>query len=135
MLEDERRRRLFDHLLMAALDGAFPLAEVDEVTMFVAENLDLDVTWTLNEFFEINFARAKGSLGFAGSAAHGAFEVALLSNRAHAFATTAGGGFQQNRIADGRGNALRFGETCNSLLRAGHDGRTGVNRHTACGRL
>jgi hypothetical protein len=40
---DDRRGRLLDDLLVAALDGALALAEVHEVAVAVAEDLDLDV--------------------------------------------------------------------------------------------
>ena len=40
---DGGRRRLLDDLLVAALDGAFPLEEVDDVAVGVAEDLHLDV--------------------------------------------------------------------------------------------
>src|SRR5207247_8606856 len=39
----ERRRRLLDQLLMAALNGALALAPVDDVAVAVGENLHLDV--------------------------------------------------------------------------------------------
>ena len=43
LLVEEGRRRLLDDLLVAALDRAFALAEVDDVAVLVAEHLDLDV--------------------------------------------------------------------------------------------
>ena len=42
-LVEERARRLLDDLLMAALDRAFALAQMDDVAVAVAEHLDLDV--------------------------------------------------------------------------------------------
>ena len=44
---DGRRRRLLDELLMAPLDRAVPLAEVNHVSVGVREDLHLDVTWIL----------------------------------------------------------------------------------------
>ena len=40
---DGRRRRLLDQLLVAALHGAVALAQVHDVAVLVAEDLDLDV--------------------------------------------------------------------------------------------
>ncbi len=40
---EQRRGRLLDDLLVAALDRAFALAEIDDVAVLVAEQLDLDV--------------------------------------------------------------------------------------------
>ena len=45
-LVDRRRRRLLDDLLVAPLDRAFALAEIDDVAVLVAEHLDLDVART-----------------------------------------------------------------------------------------
>ena len=42
-LIEQRRRRFLDDLLVAALDRAFALAEIDDVAVLVAEHLDLDV--------------------------------------------------------------------------------------------
>src|SRR3954471_17231056 len=40
---ERRRRRLFEHLLVAALDRAVALAERGDVAVLVGEELDLDV--------------------------------------------------------------------------------------------
>src|SRR3954447_2130964 len=40
---ERRRRRLFEHLLVAALDRAVTLAERRDVAVLVGEELDLDV--------------------------------------------------------------------------------------------
>src|SRR5262249_62104640 len=47
LLVDLRAGRLLDQLLMAALDRAVALAEVDHVALRVRENLDLDVARVL----------------------------------------------------------------------------------------
>ena len=43
LVVDQRRRRLLDQLLVAALDRAVALAEVDDVAVPVGQHLDLDV--------------------------------------------------------------------------------------------
>src|SRR5689334_24970533 len=40
---EKRRRRFLDHLLVPALDRAFALAEIDDISMPVAHDLDLDM--------------------------------------------------------------------------------------------
>src|SRR5262249_42791618 len=45
---DPGRRRLLDHLLVAALDRALALAQVDDCAVRVAEHLDLDVSRALD---------------------------------------------------------------------------------------
>src|SRR5262245_50620195 len=49
---EQRTGRLFDHFLIAALDRAFALAEVNDVSMLVAEHLDFDVTWINDKPFD-----------------------------------------------------------------------------------
>jgi hypothetical protein len=50
---------------MAALDAALALAEMDELSVLVAENLEFDVTRVFEEFFRVNVGRAESLLGFA----------------------------------------------------------------------
>src|SRR5438309_9030912 len=49
---DEGARRLLDDLLVTALDRAFALAEMDDVAVRVAEQLDLDMARLFDVFFE-----------------------------------------------------------------------------------
>src|SRR6185312_2673968 len=49
---EERRWRLLDDLLIAALDRAFALAEMDDVAVLVAEHLDLDMARIDDEFLD-----------------------------------------------------------------------------------
>ncbi len=51
-LVEQRRRRLLDDLLVAALDRTFALAEIDHVAMLVAEHLDFDVAGIDDEFLD-----------------------------------------------------------------------------------
>ena len=48
----QRRRRLLDDLLVAALQAALALAEVDDVAVAVGEHLDLDVPGVQHESLE-----------------------------------------------------------------------------------
>ena len=60
----ERRGGAFlPDLLMAALQRAVALAEMDRVALAVAENLDLDMARLLEIFFEIDRVVAEGRLG------------------------------------------------------------------------
>ena len=74
---DDRGRRFFDHFLMAALDGAFALAEGDDAAVNVGENLDFDVARLLEIFFEVEAGVAEGVQGFGGSVAPGGGEVGV----------------------------------------------------------
>ena len=56
----QRRRRFLDDLLVAALDGALALAEVDGVTVNVAEDLELDVARAGDQPFQVDVGVAEG---------------------------------------------------------------------------
>jgi hypothetical protein len=62
---EKGRGGLFDDLLVAALDGALALEEVDGAAVGVALDLIFDVVRALDELFEINAAVAKGVEGLA----------------------------------------------------------------------
>ena len=57
-----RRGRFLNELLVAALDAAFPFAEVNHVAVLITEHLEFDVPGTLDVFFEVYIRRAKGLL-------------------------------------------------------------------------
>src|SRR5262249_13894595 len=57
---DERARRFLDDLLIAALNGALTLAEMDDVAMLVAEHLNFDMARVDNEFFDEHALVAEG---------------------------------------------------------------------------
>ena len=60
---EQRRGRLLDDLLVAALDGAFALAQVDDVAVLVAQHLDLDVARVLDELLDEHAVVAEARLG------------------------------------------------------------------------
>ena len=61
---DGGRRRFLDQLLMAALDRAVALAEMDDRAMLVAEDLDLDVARAEKRALEKQPPVAEGAPGF-----------------------------------------------------------------------
>ena len=67
-LVEKRRRRLLDDLLVAALDRAFALAEIDDVAVLVAEHLDLDVARIGDELFDEDAVVAERGRGFRSGA-------------------------------------------------------------------
>jgi hypothetical protein len=48
---------------MAALDGAFALAEDLDISVLVGEDLELDVAGGFDEFFEVNVRAIEGRAG------------------------------------------------------------------------
>ena len=63
-LVKQGRRRLLDDLLIAALDRAFALAEVNNVAVLVAQHLDFDMTRIDDELLDEDpvIAEARGRL-------------------------------------------------------------------------
>jgi hypothetical protein len=62
-LADEGRRRLLDDLLVAALDRALPLVQVDHIAVRIAQHLDLDVARALDELLDEHPVVAKAVAG------------------------------------------------------------------------
>ena len=59
------RGRALDHLLMAALDRAVALEQMDEIAVGVAEDLHLDVARAAHQLLQIDLVLAEGGLGLA----------------------------------------------------------------------
>jgi hypothetical protein len=55
----ERRRRLLEHLLVAALDRAVAVEQVHDVALAVAEHLDLDVPRLLEVLLQVHLGIAE----------------------------------------------------------------------------
>ncbi len=72
---DEGRRALFDDLLMPPLERAFALAQVHQVPVMIARDLNLDVTRPFDHLLDVDFAVLKGALRFAGCIPDGGFQV------------------------------------------------------------
>ena len=85
---------------MAALDGAFAFAQVDDIAVFVAQDLNLDVTRAFDEFLDIDRRVAEGRLGFGGGHGEGRAHLFARANDAHAFSAAARRSFEHHRIAD-----------------------------------
>ena len=60
-----RRRRFLDHLLMPPLQRAFALEQRQQIAVAVADDLHLDVTRVLDEFFDQHAVVAERRLGLA----------------------------------------------------------------------
>ena len=59
LLGERDRRRLFEQLLVAALDRALALAEVDDRAVMIAEDLELDVARVLDVLLDVDVADAE----------------------------------------------------------------------------
>ena len=115
---EQRRRAFLDDFLIPALHGAVALAEVDEISVGIADDLELDVVGIEDEFFEVTIAIAEAGDGFVRRGLEEADEFLFLETRTHAAATTAGGGLDH----DGEADFFRLDE---GGFRVGHDAGAG----------
>jgi hypothetical protein len=125
---DRRGRRLLDDLLVAALDRALALAQVDHVAVGVAEDLDLDVTGRVEVPLDQQRAVAEGALGLAARGRERLGEGRLVANDAHALAATASRRLDQDRETDLARGVDAFLERQLRERRSGDDGDVGA-RH------
>jgi len=119
---DGGRRRLLDELLVAALDGAVALAEVDDVAVRVGEHLDLDVARVGEVALEVDGRVGEELLALARGALEGGLQLVLGERDAEALAAPAARGLDRDRVADlVLGDARGRLEVGHGLGRAGHD--------------
>ena len=116
-----RRGRLFDDLLVSSLRRAVALADADDASVAVAEDLDLDVTRPRDVFFEkgtgvLEVARTEPSHRF-----EGAIERLFVGAETKPDAAAARGALQHHRVADARRGELCFRDV-------GEDPGTGQER-------
>ena len=97
---DRRRGRFLQHLLVATLDRAISLAEVNAVADGVEEHLDLDVAATLDEPLEDQPTVTKRRRRLAPRSGQAVRQPVRLANDAHPLAATAGRRLDQDREAD-----------------------------------
>ncbi len=98
---DGRRRCLLDQLLMAALQRAVTLAEVDHVAVGVGHHLDLDVARVGQVTLQVDGGVAEELLTLASGALEGVLQLVLGQRHPEALAATAAGRLDRHRVADG----------------------------------
>src|SRR5690606_29119198 len=101
-------RRLFDELLVATLHGAVAFAEVDDVAVLVAEDLELDVARALQVLLDVDAAVTEGAERLGAGELEAAGEVVGVLGDAHALAAAAGGGLDDDREAHLHGDLERL---------------------------
>ncbi len=120
---DRGRRRLFEQLLMAALDGALALAQDLDVAVLVAQDLEFDVPRRGHELFEVHVGRAESGAGLLLRLRKQRRQILRPVDHAHAAPAAARGGLEDDRIADPGSHLERlFGALKDPC-------RTGQNRH------
>ena len=85
-----RRARLLDDLLVAALDRAVALADVDAVAVAIDDDLDLDVAVVLEPLFEVQRVVVERRHGLRSADRHGLLQLPWRAHHAHALAAATG---------------------------------------------
>src|SRR5437867_5663028 len=132
---EQRRRRLLQELLVAPLDGAVALAEVDSDAVPVAEHLHLDVASVLDELLAVDLRRIEGGAGFGLARVKRLDDFGPLPDDPHAAPATAGGGLEHDRIPDPVRGRERVGRILQRPLAARHDRHARLHRDLARLRL
>src|ERR1700720_430868 len=107
-LVDEGRRSFFDYFLMAELDGAFAFAEMDEVSVLVAQYLNFDVARIGDKFFDEDPAFTQSGFRFRTRADKIFRDLLARGDDAHPPSAAAGRGLDHDRIADCIGDLRGF---------------------------
>ena len=119
---DRRRGRLLDQLLVAALDRAVALEQVDHVAVGVGEHLHLDVARVGQVALDVDGRVGEELLALARGALEGLLELVLGLGDAEALAAAAAGRLDRHRVADRVVDHLaRVLDGLDRVGRAGHD--------------
>ena len=120
-LVHERRRRFLDELLVAPLDRALALAEVDDGAVGIGEDLDLDVAWLGEVALDVDGAVAEGGDGLRPRQAQRRAELAFLPHEPHPLAAPTHRGLDHHGVAHLASQAGGFGLVRDRACRARHD--------------
>ena len=97
---DEGRRRFLDHFLVAALDRALALPQVDAVAVRVAQHLDLDVARLLDELLDEDAVVAEAVAGLVAAGGVPLEGLLVVVRDPQPLAAAAGRGLDHHRVAD-----------------------------------
>src|SRR5215203_3368497 len=114
-----RGRRLFDQLLVAALDRAVPLWEGDPGTRGVGEHLHLDVPEPLEVLLHVDRAVAEARPGLPTRLKVGVLHPRPFMHHAHPLAPAPGARLDNQRVADLRPDAPHFRDALAGTVGAG----------------
>ena len=124
---DCRRRTLLNHLLVAPLDRALALEQMDDVIVMIGEDLKLDMARPLDETLDVQRPVAEGRHRFTSRLRDRREQHILVAGRLHPDTAATLGRLQQYRKADTASGG------CNRLVRLIRGRLAGNDRHTGLG--
>ena len=111
---------LLQQLLVAPLDGAVPVAQLDHIPLAVGHDLELDVAGVDNQLLQVHLPAAEAGHRLAAGLLKEGDELLRVVHPAHAPAAAAGGGLDEYRVADGIGQGLGLLGGVHRPVGAGH---------------
>src|SRR6516225_4597790 len=108
VLIDQGRRTFFDDLLIPALDRAIALAEMDESSVTVAQNLKLDMMRAFNKLFDINAAVCESLFRLDPGGMKSLYEASVIMDSAHSASPSTGNRLDHHGVPDPFGDLQRF---------------------------
>ena len=104
----QRAGGFLQHLLVAALHAAIPLAQCNNMTVCIGNDLYFYMVRPYNQLFQVNFIVAEEFFGFFLCHFNLLFQLIFPVNAANSTAAAAGRSLDKNRIANSLGNLLGF---------------------------
>src|SRR5690606_38514290 len=105
---DTGGRRFLDDLLVAALQRAVAVAQMDGMTLAIGQYLDFHMTRVGQELFQVHHRVTEGGTGFGAGQADRLDQLLFLVHHPHAATTAAAGGLDDHRIADATADLQAF---------------------------
>ena len=118
---EDQRGGNFDQFLMAALDGAIPLPQMDDIAVFIAQDLKFNMMRPFDIFLDENAAVAEGRLCFARGNCHILTQLLVGPDDPQAATPAAGAGFDHDRVADSLDECQGLFEAGDAAFGAWHD--------------
>ena len=127
----DRAGRLLQELLVAALDGAVPLAQVDRVAAAVGQDLHLDVPGAFHVLLEIDLRgpERRGRLALAGP--HGRRQAVGVPHDPDSAPAAPQRRLQEHRIPEGLGDGPRVRLVAHGPVAAGQERHVRLARELA----
>ena len=135
LVAQERRGRLLDELLVAALQRAVAGADDHDVAVRVGQDLGLDVARLVQEAFHVAFAAAEGHGGLAHRGFEGVVDFLEAAHDLDAAPAAAEGRLDGHRQAEFLGEGADLGARGHGSVGARHQRGVGAHGDLACGDL